>query len=157
MRFRFLALAAVLVAALSIGVAAAVGSKSSGEGVLFATLDGKSEVSAQTGKKGAGDPDGRGGFTAVIDGTRFCYGLTVDNISPPTAAHVHVGQPNEAGPVVIPLTPPESGDPGSSSGCTDTSPELAAAIEKNPHKYYVNVHTADFPGGAVRGQLSKKK
>jgi hypothetical protein len=31
--------------------------------------------------------------------------------------------------------------------------DLMAAILKNPHKYYANVHTGPFPGGAVRGQL----
>jgi hypothetical protein len=157
MRFRFLGAAVAAVATVALGVGVAVGAKSGGhDGVLSADMNGKKEVSAQTGKKGAGDPDGAGGFTAVIDGTQFCYGITVKNISPPTAAHIHIGQPNEAGPVVIPLTPPSSGDPGASSGCTSIAPDLAAAIAKNPHKYYVNVHTADFPGGAVRGQLEKE-
>jgi hypothetical protein len=34
---------------------------------------------------------------------------------------------------------------------------LARAIRKNPSKFYVNVHTAAFPGGAVRGQLFGKR
>jgi hypothetical protein len=33
--------------------------------------------------------------------------------------------------------------------------ELALAILKHPAAYYVNVHNADFPAGAARGQLSK--
>jgi hypothetical protein len=28
-------------------------------------------------------------------------------------------------------------------------------IRQNPENFYVNVHNADFPDGAVRGQLSK--
>ena len=28
-------------------------------------------------------------------------------------------------------------------------------IRQNPEGYYFNVHNGDFPGGAVRGQLTK--
>ena len=58
-----------------------------------------------------------------------------------------------AGPVVVGLTPP--GADGTSSGCVQASSELIMAIMKNPENYYVNVHTSQFPAGAVRGQLSK--
>ena len=36
---------------------------------------------------------------------------------------------------------------------TVTDPKIAADILANPAGFYVNLHTADFPGGAVRGQL----
>jgi hypothetical protein len=33
--------------------------------------------------------------------------------------------------------------------------EDAKDIVQTPENYYVNVHNAEYPGGAVRGQLSK--
>jgi hypothetical protein len=33
------------------------------------------------------------------------------------------------------------------------SRSLARGLRTNPSRYYVNVHTADLPNGAVRGQL----
>jgi CHRD domain len=122
---------------------------------LFAVLTGRKEVDAN-GNRRVGDPDGRGSFTAIIDGTQLCFGITVTNLDQPVAAHIHKGRPNQAGPIVVPLTQPATGDPGASSGCVTVDPALAAAILKNPHKYYTNVHTMAFPGGAVRGQLFRK-
>ena len=73
---------------------------------------------------------------------------------PAFAAHIHVGTVTEAGPVVVSLVPPTPTE-GSSSGCTSADPVLIKAIMKNPEQYYVNVHNADYPAGALRGQLSK--
>jgi hypothetical protein len=122
---------------------------------LFAVMNGRKEVSS-TGQKRAGDPDGYGSFTATIDGDQICYGITVANIDTPVAAHIHKGRRNQAGGIVLPLTAPSAGDPGSVAACTTIVSDLAAAILKNAHKYYVNVHTAAFPDGAVRGQLFRR-
>ena len=151
-------LAAAIVAAVGFGWVAfgALAGGASDNKALFGSLSGKKEVNATTGEKNAGDPDGRGSATAIIDGTKFCYGLTVKGIATPVAAHVHKGSPKVAGGVVIPLTAPET-SPGASSDCVDIDPALASAILKNPHKYYWNVHTGDFPGGAVRGQVFARK
>ena len=40
---------------------------------LFAVLTGRNEVDAN-GRRGAGDPDGRGSFTAIVDGDQLCFG-----------------------------------------------------------------------------------
>jgi CHRD domain len=102
---------------------------------------------------GPGDPDGTGtaSFTINPGLGELCFELTVQNIAPATAAHIHVAPAGVAGPVIVPLTPPTN---GSSSGCREISRELALAIIQNPDAYYANVHNADFPAGAVRGQLS---
>ncbi len=122
---------------------------------LFAVLTGRNEVDAN-GHRGAGDPDGHGSFTAIVDDGQLCFGITVANLDQPTAAHIHSARRNQNGAVVVPLTQPTAGDPGASSGCVTIDPALAQAILKNPHKYYANVHTTAFPNGAVRGQLGRK-
>ena len=123
---------------------------------LFAVLRGRNEIGTD-GRRGAGDPDGRGSFTAIIDGTQLCFGVTVTNLDQPTAAHIHPGGRNKVGDPIVPLTQPSAGDPGAASGCVTVDPALAQAILKNPHKYDFNVHTTAFPGGAVRGQLTGKQ
>src|SRR5262245_1253341 len=137
----------------AVGVALAV--DGSDRSTLFATLNGANEVSADTSKKGAGDPDGAGGFNGTVDGNQLCYGISVANLDAPVAAHIHLGNPSEAGPVVVPLSPPATGDPGAVGACVTVAADLAAALAANPTAYYVNVHTGTFPGGAVRGQLFK--
>jgi len=39
--------------------------------------------------------------------------------------------------------------------CSALQREVAKAIVADPGSYYVNVHTADYPKGAIRGQLTK--
>lgn len=123
---------------------------------LFAVLKGRNEI-GPNGRRGAGDPNGRGSFTAIVDSNRLCFGITVTNLDTPTAAHIHRGRPNQNGPIVVPLSPPSSGDPGASSGCVTVDPALARRILRHPRRYYANVHTRAFPAGAVRGQLSGRR
>ena len=101
----------------------------------------------------AGDPVGTGTATIRLrEGqAQACFSLAVHNIATPTAAHIHGGAVGVSGPVVVPLGTP--GADGTSKGCTITTRAMASTILKNPAGYYVNVHNADYPGGAVRGQL----
>lgn len=115
------------------------------------TLTGAAEV------PGPGDTDGSG--TANIDVNQgqgdVCFELTVANIAAASAAHIHEGAAGKAGPVVIPLTAPNA--EGTSKDCVkNVDKDLIKRIKDNPANFYVNVHNAEFPDGAIRGQLGKK-
>ena len=98
------------------------------------------------------DPDGSGSASVKVDGAQVCYDLKVAGIAPATAAHIHKAAAGSNGPPVVPLTAPTS---GSSAACVSVDAPLAADLVANPQLYYVNVHTPEFPPGAVRGQLAK--
>ena len=138
----------VVLAALVVGLVSA-GSVLAATATLTATLQGGSAETP------AGDPDGLGTASITIDtvSRQVCWNITVTNIAPATASHIHVGAAGVAGGVVVPLD--TDGFTGSTTGCL-AAPAAAdlQAIIANPAGFYVNVHTADFPGGAVRGQLA---
>lgn len=116
---------------------------------LSAMLSGNQEV------PGPGDPDGTGQVQLALNhGQRtISFSLSVSDIDPATAAHIHRAPAGSAGPVVVGLTAPTS---GSSSGTiSNVDRDLIKDIMKNPENYYVNVHNAAYPPGAVRGQLGK--
>jgi CHRD domain len=105
-------------------------------------------------RPGPGDPDGSGTAKFMLNNGqgRVCFELTVTGIAPATAAHIHEADVDHPGPIVVPLAAPTDGD---SSGCVDVDPEEIKEIIQDPGDYYVNVHNADFPAGAIRGQLAK--
>jgi Cu/Zn superoxide dismutase len=102
---------------------------------------------------------GSGFFSYTIEGDQLCYTLTVRDLTmAPFAAHIHIGPRNVAGPIVVGLlTPPAA--TSAVSACipagegADLTPAELAAIAADPRNYYVNVHTNNWPGGEVRGQL----
>ena len=128
---------------------ASVGFASDGGRKLQTSLSGAAEV------PGPGDTDGRGTAQITVNPgqKQVCYKLRVSNIALATMAHIHEAAPTAAGPVVVTLRAPNA--TGMSSGCVTVTRKLALEILKDPADYYVNVHNAAFPGGAVRGQLAK--
>ncbi len=136
---RPLALAAALTLAAAPGAFAA-------DTVLKAAMDGAHEV------PGPGDAEGAGVATLAVGAAKVCFELSAQHVEAPTAAHVHKGAAGAAGPVSVPLTPPKD---GASKGCVDVDKALAADLIAHPEAYYVNVHNAAHPAGAIRGQLHK--
>ena len=127
-------LAALVLAAGATGSVRAAGS-------LHATLTGKVEVPK-------GDPDGNGTAEVKITGTKVCWQITTTKVAKLAAAHIHKGRAGVAGPVVVPL-----GATYKSKGCATSTAAIVAAIKKSPGSYYINVHNARYPAGALRGQL----
>lgn len=113
------------------------------------------QVPLNVGQETTGSDTGASGkFTYRITGDQLCYTLSARNLSGPAmAAHVHVAPRNVAGPIVIPLTV-GTGTSFTVSACTTADEALLALVDTNPRAYYVNVHTAAFPGGEIRGQLT---
>lgn len=113
---------------------------------LKADLTGAEEV------PGPGDPDGKGTAVVSPDDSKneVCYDLTYENIGKPTAAHVHTGAKGVAGPPAVTLDL-SKGD----IGCVSADPTTVKAIRDDPGAHYVNIHTSEFPKGAIRGQLAQ--
>lgn len=93
-----------------------------------------------------------------IDGTRVSFTVVIFNPGRETfvAGHIHTGAAGVNGPVVVPLFS------GSSNRLlftqfetVETTAEIAARICGDPAGHYVNYHTERFPGGALRGQLTR--
>jgi hypothetical protein len=101
-----------------------------------------------------GDPDGKGSATVKIDAAKgeVCYTITVESIETPVASHIHKGAAGGAGDIVITFDPAKIGQ--GESCLSDQKQADLESIVNDPAGYYVNVHTADFQGGAVRGQLA---
>jgi len=110
-----------------------------------------------------GDPDGSGKAEFIFDteqGT-VCYEIEVEGIAAPVepgpgvgSAHIHV---LPTGGIAVNLQAdfqPDNGDEFKASGCVQVASALLQAILANPEQYYVNIHNADFPGGALAGLLS---
>jgi len=120
---------------------------------LVADLNGANEV-------GPGDPDGAGTMELTLNQGQgeICFDLDVSNIESPTRAHIHTGEAGVNGGVVVfffDLVIPDP-IPVAFDGCVDGIEEdLIKDIRQNPSAYYINVHNDAYPGGAIRGQLSK--
>jgi hypothetical protein len=124
--------------------------------VLTPTSGGRTFTVAMTGnaENPAGDPVGTGTAELHLRAGQgqVCYQIAVKNLPPAVAAHIHRGATGVAGPVVVPLNTPNAA--GASFACATTPRAVVNAILAAPASYYVNVHTAEFPAGAIRGQLT---
>jgi hypothetical protein len=162
----------------TIGLSAGVAVAGHVNPLLEGDLDGRREVSAAANRGISGDPDARGeAYVFGIDADRvggqvvdtnadtLCYLLLVDKLAEldqapgnGRAAHIHRGAAGTNGPVVANLAWPQGGD---ASDCLTEgedgkgmAPGIVQEILADPAGFYVNVHNAEYPNGAVRAQLA---
>jgi CHRD domain len=144
------------VAALALGATALIGTAGGEQGRAAATTDvGLVATLTGTAEPGGGDRDGRGAAYVLVTSTKICYGLVVNSVAKPTAAHIHRGRTGVNGPIVLPLRTPTAGNHGQSGGCVSGTSTLRSQLKSTPTQFYVNVHNTAFPNGAIRGQLRK--
>ena len=140
---------------LMLSIPALTGVASAGDTrVLVAYLDGGNELPA------LGDPDAFGSATVtLVTATSLCFTITVQNLGAAgapvaaTVAHIHTGNAGVAGGIFVPLAV-NATVPFRIANCIAVVPAATiTALRGNPGGFYVNVHTAALPAGAVRGQL----
>ena len=111
-------------------------------------MTGAAEVPGPGADKGMGEAS----LSFDTDKNQVCYMLHAMGTDTPTMAHIHKGAAGAAGGPVAELTAPAN---GTSQGCAPVAADALADILAHPANYYVNVPSAAFPRGAMRGQLSK--
>ncbi|WP_034215685.1 CHRD domain-containing protein [Actinoplanes subtropicus] len=127
-------------------------------GRFEAFMSGDQEVPV-AGGPAVGDPDGRAaGFVSARNGS-LTYSFAWAKISEPTLGHIHRGVKGVNGAVVLPLfgTPMPEGVVAVSGTVPQVDPGLLTEIKHDPRGFYLNLHTKEDPGGAVRGQLFARR
>jgi hypothetical protein len=109
------------------------------------TLLGSNEV-----PKGAPKGSGKAVITLNAGTGKVCWTFSsIKGISKVNASHIHKAPKGKSGPVVVAFFTGAL----KTKGCVKASKSVIRAIEKTPSGYYVNIHTAKYPAGAIRGQL----
>jgi CHRD domain len=106
---------------------------------------------------------GGSGFILSEDATKLTYTGTVSGLtastspsSNPSAAHIHDGNSGVVGPVLYTLTLSNITSTSATFGGVVSGITAADIAKLNASGYYVNVHSAQFPSGALRAQLVPK-
>jgi hypothetical protein len=94
-------------------------------------------------------------FTINVAKGTICYSLKDRGLVAVKYSHIHRGASGTDGAVVVNLNAKNFNAVGNT--CTSAKKTLLSDIVRNPSMYYFNVHTAAFPNGAVRGQLTNGK
>ena len=138
-----------LMAAAALIPALAIAGKNTIE--LTAELKGNEEV------PGPGDPNGKGDAQIFLKAKKekVCFNLEIAKLDPVMAGHIHKGAEGVAGKIKVTLFETEIAGDGAYEGCVkNVKKKLIKKMADVPEKFYVNLHTAEYPDGAIRGQLA---
>ncbi|MEV6653407.1 CHRD domain-containing protein [Streptomyces sp. NPDC051219] len=132
----------------------------SGVALFAASLNGANEVPVKGGPA-AGDKDGAALEFIQVKGDQVSFAVKWRGTDRPTALHIHQGAKGSNGGVKIDFTGKlgKLGKHGKGGWRTATgtvqveNTALLDAFKARPTGFYANLHTAEFPGGAVRGQF----
>jgi len=110
-------------------------------------LDAASEVPPVT------NPAASGIGTLSLEGSNLTYHITFSGLSAPaSAAHIHgPGSPTNTAGVLVGLSVPSATEGTMSGTVTLTAAQIANIVNGQT---YVNIHTANNPGGEIRGQIT---
>jgi hypothetical protein len=103
------------------------------------------------GRAPAGEPNGSALAVISINPStnELCWKFSqLKNVTAPTDARLYVYTPGGPGTNGARL-----GSGFSASGCIPLPPITLELIERRPQLYIISIHTARFPGGAVRGAI----
>lgn len=141
------------------GVALQAGALSDGRGAAFfaASMNGANEVPVPGGPA-VGDRDGVALEFVKVKGDVVSFAVKWRGTDRPSALHIHQGGRGVNGGIKVDFTK-ELGGGGSgrtASGSVRVADRaVLEALKADPTGFYANLHTKEFPGGAVRGQLHK--
>lgn len=106
-------------------------------------------LSARLTASGDADGSGHAALTFKADRKKVCATIHWSGIETPDYAHIH--QVSD-GSIVVDLTGAVTGG----AKCTKGVPSATIKrILNKPGKYYVNVHNAAYPAGAIQGKLRR--
>lgn len=114
---------------------------------FLATINGTSEVPVNASAATGSATFTYNPTTYILTGTVTFTGITA------TAAHIHKGALGVSGGVIFPLG---SAAPTSPISFTSVALDATQQADLLANLYYVNIHSAAFLGGEIRGQLIKQ-
>jgi hypothetical protein len=111
---------------------------------------------------GANEPGGgakvgsaTGTFTLNKTKGIICSTIKTKGLTSIIGSHIHTGVKGVTAEIVVTIDALKFNISG--ENCVKAPAALLKDIAANPSAYYFNIHSTTFPGGAVRGQLSKSK